>query len=344
MPTNKYWEDRANLRMDKYHKNGTDTVLKMQKAYDKAIKNINDDIEKIFITFASNGGLTPAEARKLLNSRFDVKNIAHLKQLVATTKDKRVKKYLLAKINANAYKARITRLEALKQSIDVNTKVLADIEIQANTSLYVNNINEAYYMSVFDIQKGLGIGFDFASMPTRTVEEILKQPWSGEHYSSRIWDNTTVLAQKLEEIITTGIMTGKSNQKMAEELQRAVSGSKFACERLIRTETTYITNQAELESYKECDFEKYVYIATLDTRTSETCRKLDNKIFKVDEAKAGVNLPPLHVFCRSTTISYFDDETLANLQRRARDPETGKTYILDKNMSYEEWYKEFVEK
>ena len=113
-------------------------------------------------------------------------------------------------------------------------------------------------------------------------------------------------------------------------------------ERIIRTETTYISNAAEIESYKECGIDKYVFIATLDLRTSKQCREKDKKIFNVKDAETGVNLPPLHPYCRSTTIAYKDEETLNNLKRRARDPETGKTYILPSNMNYQEWYDKFV--
>ena len=179
-------------------------------------------------------------------------------------------------------------------------------------------------------------------MPTETIQEILKNNWSGKHYSKRVWHNTDVLAKQLEEVITSGLMSGKSSRRMAQELRELTDYGKFACERLIRTETTYITNAAEIESYKECGIDRYIFIATLDLRTSSTCREHDREVYEVEKAEAGVNLPPLHPHCRSTTRAYLGEKTLKDIKRRARDPETGKTYLVPGDMKYQDWYDKFV--
>ena len=338
--SNDYWNKRANERMASYHKDSDETIRKIASAYDKAIKDINKDINNIFYKYMKDSELSVSEARKLLNSKISKKELDDIRAKIYGIQDEELRKYMIAQLNAEAYKARITRLEALKESIYINTKLVADVEINESTKLYTDNINKAYYTNLFDIQKGLGIGFNVAEMPLGTIQEILKNKWSGEHYSKRIWHNTDVLAEKLEEVVTNGLMTGKSSRKMAMELEGLTDYGKFAAERIIRTETTYISNAAEIESYKECGIDKYVFIATLDLRTSNVCRENDKKIFNVNDAEAGVNLPPLHTYCRSTTRAYFDN--MESLQRRARDPKTGKTYLIPANMNYKEWYDRFV--
>ena len=340
--SNAYWNKRANERMASYHKNSDETIRKITKAYDKAIKDINDDIHKIFYKYQIDGDLSTAEARDLLNSKIPKRELNRIRSKIHSIENEDLKRYMMAQLNADAYKSRITRLEALKESIYINTKLAADVEINQSEKLYTDNINEAYYNNIFDIQKGLGIGFNVAEMPLESIQEILKNNWSGKHYSQRIWHNTDVLVEKLEEVITSGLMSGKSSRRMAQDLRELTNYGKFACERIIRTETTYISNASEIESYKECGIDKYVFIATLDLRTSKQCREKDKKIYNVKYAETGVNLPPLHPYCRSTTIAYKDEETLNNLKRRARDPETGKTYILPSNMNYQEWYDKFV--
>lgn len=340
--SNAYWNKRANERMASYHKNSDKTIRKITNAYDKAIKDINDDIHKIFYKYQMDGDLSTAEARDLLNSKIPKRELNRIRSKIHSIENEDLKRYMMARLNAEAYKARITRLEALKESIYINTKLAADVEINQSERLYTDNINEAYYNNIFDIQKGLGIGFNVAEMPLESIQEVLKNNWSGKHYSQRIWHNTDVLAEKLEEVITSGLMSGKSSRRMAQDLRVLTNYGKFACERIIRTETTYIANASEIESYKECGIDKYVFVATLDLRTSKQCREKDKKIYNVKDAQTGVNLPPLHPYCRSTTIAYKDGETLNNLKRRARDLETGKTYILPSNMSYQEWYDKFV--
>ena len=338
----KYWRNRANLRMDEYHKSSDYTISLIIKAYEKAMKQINDDIYKIFYKFMKDGRITEAEARELLNSKIPKKDLDDIRNRINQIQDDDLRTYMMAELNSEAYKARITRAEALKESIYISCMQIADVEIQKSNSLYINNINEAYYRNIYDIQKGTGIAFDFATMPTDIIEEILKNNWSGKHFSERVWKNTDVLAEELTKTITSGLMAGTNSRKMATEIQYLSEYGKHAAERLIRTETTYITNMSEIQSYKECDIDKYVFVATLDLRTSKVCREHDKKIYEVSKAVPGENLPPLHPYCRSTTIAYRDKETLDNLKRRARDPKTGKTYVLPKNMSYDEWYKKYV--
>ena len=337
-----YWNKRANERMASYHKDSDETIRKITSAYDKAVKDINGDINNIFYKYMKDSDLSEKEVRKLLNSKIPKKELNDIRAKIHGIQDEELKRYMMAQLNAEAYKTRITRLEALKESIYINTKLAADVEIKQSTKLYTNTINKAYYYNIFDIQKGLEIGFNVAEMPLKSVQEILKNNWSGKHYSKRIWHNTDVLAEKLEEVITNGLMTGKSSKKMAIELEELTNYGKFAAERIVRTETTYISNAAEIESYKECGIDKYVFIATLDLRTSSQCREHDKKIFNVKDAEAGVNLPPLHPHCRSTTRAYLGESTLKDIKRRARDPETGKSYLVPGDMSYKQWYDKFV--
>ena len=342
MKNNAYWTRRANLRMEKYHKNSDSTIQKISAAYDKAIKDINEDINKIFYKYQIDSGLSTTEVRELLNSKIPKKELDSIRSRIHSIQDEELKRYMMAQLNAGAYKARITRLEALKESIYINSKIAADVEINQSTKLYTDNIKRAYYSNAFDIQKGLGVGFNIVEMPTETIQEILKNNWSGKHYSKRVWHNTDVLAKQLEEVITSGLMSGKSSRRMAQELQHLTDYGKFACERLIRTETTYITNAAEMESYKECGIVRYIFIATLDLRTSSVCREHDREVYEVEKAEVGVNLPPLHPHCRSTTRAYLGESTLNDIKRRARDPETGKTYLVPGDMKYQDWYDKFV--
>lgn len=338
----KYWRNRANLRMDEYHKNSDEAIALINAAYEKAIKQINEDINKIFYKFMKDGGLTESETRDLLNSNISKKDLDNIRSRVSQIQDEDLKAYMIAELNTKAYKARITRLESIKESISINLKKAADVEIRQSELNYINNIKEAYYRNTFDVQKQVGVGFDFAEVETNKIEEILKNNWSGQYFSQRVWQNTDALAEELTKTITTGLIAGTNSRKMATEIQELSKYGKHAAERLIRTETTYVTNMAEIESYRECGIEKYVFVATLDLRTSKTCRAHDKKIYEVTKAVPGDNLPPLHPYCRSTTIAYKDKETLNNLRRRARDPQTGKTYVLPKNMSYDEWYKKYV--
>lgn len=340
--TNKYWETRAAQRMASYERNSAQTINTINRAYDKAIADLEADIEKVFNKFAKDGKMSPEEARVLLNRKESEKVLDAIRNSIKGIKDPDIKRRLLNRLNAPAYSARITRLQSLKEQVYVQSKVIADAEIQASTMGYIDTINDAYYNSLFDIQKGLGVGFDVTAMPTRTIETILKNPWSGEHFSSRVWHNTDVLAEKLQETITAGFMSGKSNRKITQELEHMSDMGKMAAARLVRTETNYMANAAEMESYAETGINEYIFVATLDLRTSDVCQENDRKVFKVKDAMPGKNMPPLHPWCRSTTRAYLGPDTLKGVQRRARDPSTGQTYLVPADMTYQQWYDKHV--
>jgi hypothetical protein len=82
-------------------------------------------------------------------------------------------------------------------------------------------------------------------------------------------------------------------------------------------------------------------VATLDSRTSEICQEMDGKTFRMSEWEVGVNAPPFHVNCRTTTIPYFDDE-FSNTGKRAARGEDGKTYYVPADTTYKEWEKAYV--
>ena len=56
----------------------------------------------------------------------------------------------------------------------------------------------------------------------------------------------------------------------------------------------------------------------------------------------GKNYPPMHPWCRSTTISIIDEETLARMQKNAYNPDTGCIELIPANMTYDQWYEKYV--
>ena len=92
---------------------------------------------------------------------------------------------------------------------------------------------------------------------------------------------------------------------MAARIRDRMGVAYSAAKRLVRTETAYIYEQATKDAYEECGVEWYEFLATLDGRTSEVCRELDGKHFKVRDAMPGKNYPPMHPNCRSTTVVWF---------------------------------------
>lgn len=116
----------------------------------------------------------------------------------------------------------------------------------------------------------------------------------------------------------------------------------FCARRIVRTESAYVANAAQAKAYGEAGIERYRFVATLDSRTCECCAALDGRVFELANAKPGTKYPPMHPFCRSTTIADFGDDELKGLERLAKDKD-GNTVRVPAGMTYEEWHREFVE-
>ena len=85
--------------------------------------------------------------------------------------------------------------------------------------------------------------------------------------------------------------------------------------------------------------EQYEILVTLDSYTSDICREMDGKVFSMKDFEPGVTAPPFHVWCRSTTVPYFEDDFAQVGERAARD---GKTYNVPADMTYEEWEEKYI--
>jgi SPP1 gp7 family putative phage head morphogenesis protein len=76
---------------------------------------------------------------------------------------------------------------------------------------------------------------------------------------------------------------------------------------IARTETVRLANAGLKDMYIENDIKSYRYLAALDDRTSDICNSLNGQVFLVKDGTPGVNMPPMHVNCRSSIIGLLDD-------------------------------------
>ncbi len=342
MKNDKYWKHRSEQRMYEYIQDADRVADEIGRVYLRAAQYLENQIKKIFDKYRLGSGLNEAEARRILNEVGNSINYDSLKKAYKRVKDPDLKKTLLNQLNAPAYRARIERLQQLQDDLNTKCQELYKIETKAVENHLIDTTQNAYYRAMYDTQRGIGYGFGFAQMSEQGANEIIRNNWSGASYSSRIWNNTQTVADLIKNELFVGIMTGKSQHDMAAVIMDKMGVGAMQARRLVRTESCYVANQAEMESYKECEIDKYRFVATLDLRTSDICASLDGKEFLVKKEQTGVNCPPMHPNCRSTTIAVFDKKIMDKMRRRAIDPETGEDIFVPADMSYSEWYDKYV--
>ncbi len=337
-----YWERRAARDMWQYMEDAEKTAEEIKKLYQKGYLYLADEINRIFERFRDAHNLTDEEARQLLNTMQNPTDIQELKDKLKLTNDSEEKAKLRAKLESAAYQYRIKRFQSLVDQVDTVMKQTYKSELKIAEEACQGLAEDVYYKTIYQVQKQTGLGFSFSLVDDKTIKKAMNIKWYGKNYSERIWENTDRLAKKLKEELMVNFVTGRTDREAAESIQFEFAKGMQNARRLVRTESCYLANQMEMKSYEECEIEKYRFVATLDLRTSDICRELDGKVFLVSEQKPGKNCPPMHPYCRSTTVCDIGDKELASMTRRARNPETGKNEIIPANMTYKQWYDEKV--
>lgn len=344
MKNKDYWTKRkANLiyeQMDKAEKQADkfDEIYKQSKDY------LDKQINKVFDKFQRDYGLSERDARQVLKNMKDQKDLVELRKVLeARPNDPNIQR-LLADLDSPAYAYRMRRLERLNDDLDRMREAIYRSEKSGSDTFYSHLMKDSYYKATFDLQQQTGLAYSFSDLPETEIKRLRGLKWTGETYSDRIWSNTGALASSVKDELLVSLMTGRSVRDTAQAIAERFEVGQNNARRLVRTESAFFHNQMELLSYEDAEIAKYKFVAVLDKRTSHICQQHDNKVYNTDEAVPCVNYPPLHPWCRSTTIAHVDDIDYSKLERRARNPETGKVEYVPADMSYKEWYDKYVEK
>lgn len=338
----KYWEMREVRNMYKDMQLAEDCAKELSVIYSKAAIYTAKQIEGIFNRFASKHHLTRDEAINLL-SEAESKDFEKLLEAYKN-KTGAQKREALAELEAPAYKNRMKRLDDIDKSINRLINTIASKERDAIGKTMRKVYESSYHHTVYEAARMSGLDLQTGPIDEGALETILKKKWSGQNYSERVWNNTQKVADAIKEELMIGALTGKTEKEMTDSINEQFLSGRNKARRLVRTESSYIHNEAHFQAYKDYGIEEYRFVATLDLRTSQICRERDGSVYRVNDKKIGVNAPPMHPWCRSTTIMNLDDETMHNLERFARDPVTGERMKVPADETYKEWHKRMVEK
>jgi SPP1 gp7 family putative phage head morphogenesis protein len=329
-----YWVKRAEALENRANDKGEALAKKFKREYERAAKEIRAKIDAFYGRYATEQGLSYAEAVKRLNSkeaREWKKTLGEYVDEINAMPKGKAKDKLIAELDARSYASQQDRLSSLNAQIEMELDRLFASGEQQMTATMTDVFEDGYYRKVFDLQQRTGVISPFTKLSTDMIEDVLTYPWSGSDFSTRLWNNKRALLFNARETITQGLIQGQSVARMSKSLADAMGKSYHQAETLIRTETNNFHAQADVRAYEAAGVEEYEFVATLDSHTSEICASLDGKHFPIKEAKTGVNYPPMHPRCRSTTVEY-DPEDAADWAASGQP--------MPENMTYEEWAKE----
>ena len=334
-----YWAERALNEALMGERSVLEYENALLDAYRVALREIKKDLESFFSKYAKENKVTYAEARRRLVS-------AEMKEFKATVKMwldyarqngwNRVYIQYLEKLLNMKY---ITRLEMLEADIRYQIELIENNKEKNIKDLMEINYLAAYYVRYHDFATGAEMSVRFDTIDAHTLAQVVAKKWDDGNYSTRVWNDRNRLVKAMSTILPQSFSRGLNVNKLGDMLAKELNVSQNRGRTLARTEINNICNQADLTVYKAAGIARYQFVATLDLRTSEICRSMDNTVHEVSQARTGINFPPLHPNCRSTTVAYYED--LQDLERVAKDSE-GKNIRVPRSMSQEEWIKKYV--
>lgn len=164
---------------------------------------------------------------------------------------------------------------------------------------------EKVYKNSYNAIKLEGISL-FSTIDDGAINQIINSVWAadGKTWSTRIWDNLTLLQSSLEEGLLECVVTGKKTSQLKKVLQDRFNVSYTRADTLVRTEMAHIQTEAAKQRYRDYGLDQVEIWADPDERTCEVCGKLHKKKYPV-----GANVPiPAHPRCRCCIIPVVKTE------------------------------------
>lgn len=343
MTNAEYWKQRFTQLEAAQNRKGAGAYLEIEKQYKAAQNELEAQLARWYQRFADSNGISLAQAKQWLKGQDLAEFKWDVKEYIKYGKENAINGAWMQELENASSKFHISRLEALQIQTQNSLETMFAQQMGTMKKALSDVYASGYYHTAYAVQQGFGLGWDIAGLDQAQIEKVLSKPWAvdGYNFSTRIWNSKTKLIGEVHNELSKNLLTGADPQKAIDSLAKKMGTSKSNAGRLVMTEQAYFSSAAQKDCFNDLDVEEYEIVATLDSHTSDICRSLDGKVFKMSDYKPGVTAPPFHVYCRSTTAPHFKDNFDAG-ERAARGAD-GKTYYVPDDVTYSEWKKAFVD-
>lgn len=343
MTNAEYWKQRFTQLEAAQNRKGATAYLEMEKQYKAAQNELEAQIARWYQRFADSNSISLAQAKQWLKGQDLAEFKWDVKEYIKYGKENAINGAWMQELENASSKFHISRLEALQIQTQNSLETMFAQQMGTMKKALSDVYASGYYHTAYTVQQGFGLGWDIAGLDQAQIEKVLSKPWAvdGYNFSTRIWNSKTKLIGEVHNELSKNLLTGADPQKAIDSLAKKMGTSKSNAGRLVMTEQAYFSSAAQKDCFNDLDVEEYEIVATLDSHTSDICRSLDGKVFKMSDYKPGVTAPPFHVYCRSTTAPHFKDNFDAG-ERAARGAD-GKTYYVPDDVTYSEWKRAFVD-
>lgn len=336
-----YWRGRFAILEDAVHKQSDEYLRGLEELYRGAEQSVQRDIESWYQRFATNNKVTLAEARKMLTTGQLEEFKWTVDQYVKAAQKANLSPEWIKKLENASTRYHISRLEAIQLQIQQEMELLFGNQMDGIDDLLKDVVSNGYTHGAFEIQKGIGLGWDFTALNQKKLETLLSKPWTtdGRTFRDRCWLNKADLVDTVNKELIQGMLRGDPPAKTITAIQKKFGTARYKARRLVHTETTYFNAVSKIQMYKDLGVDQIEIVETLDSHTCAVCQPLDGTVIPLAQYEPGVTVPPFHPNCRGTTCPHYDD---MDGERAARTAD-GKVYYVPANMKYADWKKAFVD-
>ena len=336
-----YWRGRFSILEDSAHREAQKTIQHMEELYLDAQRSVQKEIESWYARFAVNNQISLTDARKWLTAGQLEEFHWSVEQYIKIGEQAGLDAAWLKKLENASARFHISRLEAVQTGIQQQLELLYGNQVDSLDALLKKVVGNGYTHTAFEVQKGVGLGWDITGLDQKKLETLLSKPWTtdGRTFRDRCWLNKNDLVGSVSKSLTQGLLRGDSPAKITTAIQKQFGVHRYKAGRLVNTETTYFNAVATKECYKDLDVEMVEIIETLDSHTCSICGGLDGKVIPISQYEPGVTVPPFHPNCRGTTAPAIDPKYAG--ERAARNAD-GDVYYVPANMKYADWVQTFV--
>lgn len=307
--------------MAKNKKTDAELAKAITSRSEQSMKEIEKQINAFYGKYATDEGITMAEAKKRV-SKLDIDEYA-----------KKAKRYVEGAHSGNELIAaqsftdqansemaiynltmKVNRLELLKLEMSLELAAMS-----SDTERFLHDKLTGAAREEYLRQSGI-LGMTINSN-AKNISAIVGASFHNATWSERLWANQQALRYELDTLLTRGIIQGKNPRVLARELRKSFNSSIADSERLMITEMARIQEAVFTDSMRQADIEEYEYIA--EAGACFRCAPLNRKVFKVSEGMPGSNKAPMHPRCRCSSAAHVDREAWESKLNKSKGRESG---------------------
>ncbi|CAM4010745.1 phage head morphogenesis protein [Staphylococcus schweitzeri] len=292
----KYWLERAKNVMDAESLVDAQAIIEIERIILLMYAEITKELLAFYAKYAKDTGLSIQEVKKMADS-FDVQAFSNKAKQFVERKDfseeanQSLKQYNLT--------MKISREKLLKQQLDLIVK---------DSSLNLQNKIEDKLSDAVnrEVKRQAHILGEHVQIDDTEVKAVVNSNFKGAIWSTRLWNDMELVQKEVERVTSHIVIRGRHPNEFVSEFKKQTNSTTYNASRLLVTESARVQTESQKIAYLKDLGEdgEYKYVAKIDSKTSKLCHSLNGKTFKVKDMVPGVNAPPMHPWCRSTTVPH----------------------------------------